>query len=85
MKEESYNNKAIDLWSVGVILHEMFFQKIPMTYSKSFATDIYRGWKMPDEFSIFPNLYKKSGMGLLSLVVSLISQRAICVKQSERL
>lgn len=45
---ESFNSPKIDLWSVGVILYEMFFKKTPISYSKCFASEIYRGWKIPD-------------------------------------
>lgn len=46
--EEGYNSKQIDLWSVGLIVNEILFRKNPLSYSRCFAADIHKGWRIPD-------------------------------------
>lgn len=63
--KESFNSKEIDLWSVGIILIELLMGKNPITYSKCFGMDIYKGWKIPNEFGVFCPTRAKRGMRLI--------------------
>lgn len=83
--EQGFNSKQIDLWSVGMMAYEVFFKKNPVFYSRSFAGDINRGWKIPDEFSIFPSLYRKDGIQIISLIFSILSLNSVCINQKERI
>jgi serine/threonine protein kinase len=60
--EEGFNKKEIDLWSIGVLFYEALLGRKPITYSRCFQQDIYKGWKRSDEFNIFPNIRKKGGI-----------------------
>lgn len=35
----------IDYWSVGMTIFELFFRKLPVSFSRAFLTDITASWK----------------------------------------
>ena len=38
-------NKEVDYWSIGINLYEIFFRKLPLSYSRPFQNDIVANWK----------------------------------------
>ncbi len=45
-KEEGFNKKEIDLWSIAIILYQMVFKSIPLFYSHYIGHDILQNnWK----------------------------------------
>ena len=38
-------NPEIDYWSVGMTIYEIFFRKLPVSFSKTFLSDIISSWK----------------------------------------
>lgn len=83
--EEGFNSTSIDRWSVGLILYELMFKKNPISYSRCFAADIYKGWKIPEEFNLFPNVAKKSGCRIIEFAYSILAMNSVCVNQKDRL
>lgn len=45
-KEEGFNNKQIDLWSISIIFYEMAFKNIPIFYTRWIGLEILYKWKM---------------------------------------
>ena len=43
--KEGIENKEIDFWSVGLTIYEVFFRKLPISYSRPFFIDISTNWK----------------------------------------
>lgn len=37
--------KEIDYWSVGVTIYELFFRKLPVSFSRIFSVDIAASWR----------------------------------------
>lgn len=83
--KESFNSTEIDLWSVGLILFELLFEKNPITYSKCFGMDIYKGWKIPNEFGVFCVTRSKRGIRLIESIFEIIAVKSVCVEQQERM
>ena len=68
-----------------MVLYELLFDRIPVNYSKCFASDIARGWTSSEEFGVYPLLYKKKGARIVEEIYSWISVHTICIKQKDRL
>lgn len=49
---EGINRKEIDYWSVGVTIYEVFFRKLPVSFSRAFLVDITSTWKTELLFSV---------------------------------
>ena len=64
-----------------MILYELLFRRIPVTYSRCFGADIAKGWNAPDEFSLFPRIYKKRGVRMIEEIYVWIALHTICIKQ----
>lgn len=73
------------MWSVGLIIYEILFKKNPLSYSRCFAADIHKGWRIPDEFALFPVMHKKHGARVIELIVSILSLNSVCIKQKDRI
>lgn len=61
--KEGIRNKEIDYWSVGVNIYEIFFRKLPMSYSRPFSNDISVNWK--HELLMMVNQRQKYGLQLV--------------------
>jgi hypothetical protein len=42
---EGIGKKEIDYWSVGITIYEIFFRKLPVSFSRAFLVDITSSWK----------------------------------------
>lgn len=43
---EGYSKSKIDNWSIGVIIAEMIFGKLPFCFSKMYEKEIVKGWTL---------------------------------------
>lgn len=81
--KEGFNSKQIDLWSVGVVLYKMTTNKMPVTYSKCFKSDIKFEWPTSLNFCV-----TQYGRGKWSILQNLLVVTALLfmrVKPEERL
>jgi hypothetical protein len=60
--EDGYNNSAIDLWSVIMIMYELIFKKLPLYYSRGTQQQIVSVWKEEDSFSTILSFRPKKGL-----------------------
>ena len=44
-EENGINKPSIDYWSVGIIIYEIFYGSLPLTFSPCMAKDIHSLWK----------------------------------------
>ena len=76
-------NKEIDYWSVGITIFELFFRKLPISYSRAFSLDIAAGWKT--DLTIILNQRKKQGLSLVDDIITIICIKMMKIDQKKRM
>jgi len=47
--------------------------------------DIYKGWKIPNEFGVFCPTIARRGIRLIEFIFGIIAVKSVCVEQQERM
>jgi serine/threonine protein kinase len=81
--KEGIVNKEIDYWSVGITLYELFFRKLPVSYSRPFLTDICLSWK--NELILTVNQRQKYGLALVDDIITIICVKMMKLEQEKRM
>lgn len=64
-------------------LYELFFRKLPVSFSRAFMSDITLSWK--NELLLAVNQRPKSGLGVVDDVITVICIRMIKFDQQKRM
>lgn len=81
--KQGLKNPEIDYWSVGVILYEIFNNKIPISYSTSTTKDIHALWTY--EFNENISLYRNINMPNILNIINILTSQLVRIKQADRI
>ena len=75
--------KEIDYWSVGITIYELFFRKMPLSFSRAFYVDIAASWSK--ELLLAVNQRQKYGLTLVDDIVTVITIKMLKCDQKQRM
>lgn len=81
-REAGIDKKSIDYWSVGIVLSEIYFGSIPLSYSACLAKDIHALWST--EFLYLARSTNRKGTNNISIGFQLLNLMLVQVDHNKR-